>query len=232
MATSPGSPSTRQVSQPQAATHNRVFSTSTTLSALSASLRGMSLAGTESSYQTTGFGGSDGYLVEYRAIPWGNSGPHKLTVQLGLFYLSWLAGVGQGALQFSYPGFDSCWPRLDGTFVHNTTGLTITAAVAVEHPQPDREKGPVWVELADGQVAMTLYSACNLDVTESYGRPCYYYMAVLDAGEEAQVVLVTDAIGVFDEESQQLGYFDSVTWKVGPPRSRPQPSSSKRPRRK
>ncbi len=103
----------------------------------------------------------------HRAIPWGNSGPHKLTVQLGLFYLSWLAGVGQGALQFSYPGFDSCWPRLDRTFVHNTTGLAITGAVAVEHPQPDREKGPVLVELADGQVAMTLYSACNLDVTES-----------------------------------------------------------------
>jgi hypothetical protein len=169
--------------------------------------------------------------VEYRSIPWESTGKQHLTVHLGLFYLAWLAAAGDNALQFKYPSFDSCWPRLDGTLIHNTTGLAVKKLVSVEHPEPEREKGAVWIDIEaeSGQhTVMTLESARTLDITKANGRFYYCYAVTSDVGE-TQMALVTEDIPVFDEDSQQLGYFDAVTWKIGTPS---RPSSSKRPRRK
>jgi hypothetical protein len=115
-------------------------------------------------------------MVEYRSIPWGNHGRQHLTVYLGLFYLAWLAAVGKTTLQFSYPSFDSCWPLLDGTFIHNTTGLVLKKATHLEHPDPAVERGPRWIEATGGQTAITLESVLTLDITEHRGRSYYYYV--------------------------------------------------------
>jgi hypothetical protein len=227
MSTEVGSSTTRQSSRPVAETHTRHISTSTTMSQLSASLQGLSVD-TDSSYRPGGFA-DDGYIVEYRSVPWESSGKQHLTIHLGLFYLAWLATVGDNTLQFSYPSFDSCWPLLDGTFIHNTTGLALKKPVKVEHPDPAREAGPRWVDLADGEPTMALDSVRTLDITEYEGRYYYYYIDVDDA-VAPQPTLVTNTVRVYDEESQQFGYFDSLVWRFGSPPS--EPSASKRQRRK
>ena len=225
--TAAGSAIARESRQPQVVTHNRNVSATSTISQLSASLRGISVT-TDSSYQSTGLGCVDGYKVEYCSIPWENEGKKDLTVHLGLFYLSWLAAVGQGGLQFKYPKFDSCWPRLDGTFIHNTTGLAVKKPTRLEQPDGNLEPTPHWIEVEGGERVMTLQSARNLSITESNGRYYYYYTHVDESGASQPLMLGT-GFPVYDEESGQYGYFDSLTWRVGSPS---QPSSSKRPRRR
>ncbi|SPQ18171.1 59cbd2bc-236a-4f44-bea9-fbf7a29eed27 [Thermothielavioides terrestris] len=226
MPTAESSVTTRQASQAEAlAAHYRHISTSTTMSSLSSSLRDMSLD-SSSSYRPTDLA-EDGYIVEYRAIPWGNRGQQDLTVQLGLFYLAWLAGIGPNTLKFSYPSFDSCWPLLDGTFIHNTTGLALEKAVKLEYPDPAVERGPRWVETTDGQSVLTLKSVLTLDITHHQGRNYYYYLH--DDGETQTPTLITAAFIIYDEENQLYGYFDSLVWKVGDPA---EASTSSRRRRK
>lgn len=164
--------------------HSYHTSTSTDVSQLSASMRNVSIADSSSEYQPTD-AGVDGYPVEYRSIPWNNhgKGKHHLTVRLALFYLAWMAGIGQNAPQSSYPRFDSFWFRLDGVCVHNTTGMVSKKASSpLEHPNPTGERGPVWVTYggdddSEALDVLTLVSVLTLDVTESDGKYCYYYYA-------------------------------------------------------
>jgi hypothetical protein len=157
--------------------------------------------------------------VEYRSIPWSNHGRgrHHLTVRLALFYLSWMTGVGQNALQPSYPSFDSFWFRLDGNCVHNTTGLlSKKPAKSLEYPNPSGERGPRWVTFGSEEEnesldVLTLESVLTLDVTKAEGTYYYYYYS----GEADQVVLITQDTPVYDVTGEQYGFFDGLSWRTG-----------------
>lgn len=139
-------------------------------------------------------------------------GKRQLTVHLALFYLTWMAGMGQGELSSTYPSFDSSWPLLDGTFIHNTTGLLLKKAKNIEYPNPSREdRGPAWVTVGsqeDGEpaLALTLESIVSLEITEHH---FYYYV------NSDEPILVTGDMLVYDEMNGEFGHFEGLVWTVG-----------------
>ncbi|KPM34267.1 hypothetical protein AK830_g12308 [Neonectria ditissima] len=199
--------------QPQ---HSHHASTSTDVSRLSTSMRNASIADSSSSWKPSG-PTVDNYPVEYRAIPWDSHGRGKshLTVRLALFYLAWMAGVGRNELQHSYPSLDSSWFSLDGSCLHNTTGLVSKkAAKRMEYSDPSGERGPRWETTEGGDdgesfQVLTLESVLTLEVTEHAGRNHYYYV------DEGEPVVITSEIPIYDNSGQQYGYFrgaDMESW--------------------
>ncbi|RSL58986.1 hypothetical protein CEP54_007509 [Fusarium duplospermum] len=215
MPTSTGIASTRSPREQPSQGHSYSISSSTDISMLSGAMRDMSMP--SSSSHKPGGPATDGHRIEYRAIPMENHGKGKrqLTVHLALFYLTWMAGMGQGSLSETYPGFDSSWPLLDGTFIHNTTGLLLKKAKNIEYPNPSREdRGPAWVTVGsqeDGEpaLALTLESVVSLEITEYQGRHFYYYV------NSDQPTLVTSEMPVYDEMTGEFGYFEGLVWTVG-----------------
>ncbi|KAM3555348.1 hypothetical protein MY1884_005635 [Beauveria asiatica] len=61
--------------------------------------------------------------VEYKAIPWYEHGPGKLTGKLALWALARMASYGDHSIEYSYPDLDT-WRTQDTGFgiVHNTSG--------------------------------------------------------------------------------------------------------------
>ncbi|RSL47983.1 hypothetical protein CEP53_009709 [Fusarium sp. AF-6] len=201
MPTSTGIAPTRSPREQPSQGHSYNISSSTDISMLSGAMRDMSMP--SSSSRKPGGPATDG------------EGKRQITVHLALFYLNWMAGMGQGSLSATYPSFDSSWPLLDGTFVHNTTGLLLKKAKNIEYPNPSREdRGPSWVTVGsqeDGEpaLALTLESAISLEITEHHGRHFYYYV------NGDQPTLVTNEMPVYDEMNGEFGYFEGLVWTVG-----------------
>lgn len=129
-----------------------------------------------------------------------------------------MAGIGENKPQPGYPSFDSSWYRLDGTCIHNSTGLVSKKPERLEYPDPSGKRGPRWVILDDddddddeAMEYLTLQSVLTLDVVEHDGRSYYYYV------EEEQRVLISAEMPIYDVDNEQFGYFEGVAWRIGNP---------------
>ncbi|KAL8410428.1 hypothetical protein RB596_000201 [Gaeumannomyces avenae] len=203
----------RRTQEPPLPTHRRVASAGSEVSQVSDSFQSLSVAGSEQAssqveYQPSNTGG-ELMPVEYRAIPWANhgDGKHQLTVRLGLFYLSLMAGLGSRVMGTDYPAFDSWCYSDNGLYIHNTTG----SVTEKRPPQADilqyhdrGASGPQFEEV-DGVSYLTRASVRTLDYDTS--REQYFY----NDGEE-RIVYITRQEYVFDTETQRWGYFQGLEW--------------------
>ncbi|KAK3940388.1 hypothetical protein QBC46DRAFT_364171 [Diplogelasinospora grovesii] len=174
------------------------------LTQLSESLRDLSV----------GRSGTDNYIVEYRAIPW------------GLFYLAWLAAVGDiNTLQAKYPSFDfvvaatrrDIRPQHHGACDqrrHRATTWSIPTRRTKEGRGGSKLKG-------DGRKVLNSCICPHPSISSSMGgQHSYYYMV----GEKE--VLIDIPTPIWDEDNQEYGYFDSLTWRFAS--AREEPSTSKK----
>ncbi|KAM0249214.1 hypothetical protein ACHAQJ_009120 [Trichoderma viride] len=168
----------------------------------------------KSSYQQTESGG-EFCPVEYQVIPWSNHGDGQLTVRLGLFYLSMMAGYGRTTIQTEYPLFDSWYYRNDGVYVHNTTGRLCKERphqAVLRYFKPSA--GPEWVNVDDVQY-LTLASVRTLQIDED---GFYFYI------QEQGRVRIDDQQLIYDQENQTIGRIYGLEWQV----ERGEPSQKRR----
>ncbi|KAH7184196.1 hypothetical protein DER44DRAFT_682241 [Fusarium oxysporum] len=220
-ATGEGLAPTRTLRQTARPGHSYHFSESTDASNLSDMMRDMSME-SPSSYRPTS-SATDGFAVEYQAVPMKNHGHGKrqLTVQLALFYLAWIAGAGNNTIFNRYPRFDSSWPRLDGMFLHSTMGLLSAKAKNLDYPYNQDERGPKWIDVNVDETGepihvLTLESVLTLDIAQRGGRYFYFYQ-----DDEEEEVLITKEMPIYDRDGNVYGYFDGLVWNTGSP---PDPS--------
>ncbi len=99
------------------------------------------------------------YGPEYASIPWSASGPNKLTVKLGLFFLGMLAATNNQYIDFSYSGLDT-W-RFDGSsFVHNSSGIRRDKLKSGQQQDPPPAEGEASGSTGTGE-AWTEYAATS-----------------------------------------------------------------------
>ncbi len=216
--------------------HAPHHSAGTNMTDISSTLMSVSTTDTSGSYRTTA--ATDTPMVEYKSIPWGNHGDGKrhLTVFLALFYMAWLAGVGNSNLQFEYPSLDSCWPTISGNrFQHNSMGVKSKTPMAdLEFPDPTADRNPKWLTFPDADgtpiQVMTFQSAVLQDVVRKDGVYHRQYIFTrtdpVEWGEdgeptrfeETQIPILLNAdVLVYDQPSDKVGYFVGLGWVDGYP---------------
>ncbi|KLJ13877.1 hypothetical protein EMPG_09372 [Blastomyces silverae] len=84
--------------------------------------------------------------VEFKRIPWSNSGPKKLTVKLALWWIHMLSGAGCDVdIGHDYPPLHS-WTPVDGGYKHTSTGSIVeakpTTGEILQNQSPQRPSTP------------------------------------------------------------------------------------------
>lgn len=88
-----------------------------------------SISGPSASYTTESYTPDERTMefkpIEYRSIPWDNSGMGKLTIKLALWWLHMMAAAPECnvSVQTEYPPLDS-WVAFKGHYRHSSTGKT------------------------------------------------------------------------------------------------------------
>lgn len=128
-----------------------------------------------------------------------------------------MAGYGRTTIQTEYPPFDSWHYRDDGTYVHNTTGITSKERprqAVLQYFKPSAA-GPKWVDMDDGGRCLTLASVRTLQIDEDG-----FYFSIQDGN---RVIRIADQL-IYDQEAETVGRMHGLEWQI----ERGEPSKKRR----